>query len=289
MNAKKFRSDLKRCKLIVFDFDGTLGEATKKSHLLMRRSFIANLAARLKLDAQHVSRLFAWQFRHIKKNHHLYGLPSSDGRLACGISDELILLSAVGRSLIGIKPADFSEQQWHALIQEAYGTSYGELKLRFKRDAQKIIPKLPRKKCWVVTNSPNEKVRGRIHAMAKGDKTRAWLANQVTGNAEKYIISDSAPLAVPEKTRLPGLDRDVHLRRGKYFDIVNRLRIERNARWDEVVVIGDIAELDLIMFAHLNAKVVLVKGRHTLAHEIEYIKSLPENQGLVVDELTEIF
>lgn len=289
MNIKKFRSALKRCKLMIFDFDGTLSEATKNSHLRMRRSFIANLAARLGLDARHVSRLYARQLRHIKKNHHLYGLPSSDGRLACGISDELILLSAVGRSLTEIKPADITEQQWHAMIQEAYGISYGELKLRFKRDARSIIPKLPREKCWVVTNSPNDKVRARIRTMAKDEETRAWLANQVTGNAEKYLITDNAPTVVPEKTRLPGLDRDVHLRRGKYYDIVNELRIMRGASWEEVVVIGDIAELDLVMFAHLNAKVVLVKGRHTLKHEIDYVQNLPDGQALVTGDLTEIF
>lgn len=255
----------------------------------MEKAFIFDLASRTAHDLQHVTELFRERQRFILSCPEKYGLTAKDGRLACGLSDELIILSATGFALEELKPAHLTLSEWHAFIQDIYYTAYGQLNFQFKPDATEVLLRIEREKCWIVTNSPDEKVKRRILEIAQYNSTPlAWLAQQVTGTAQKLLITDDHPLMVPIKTQIPGLNRDVFLRRGTYFNIVDHERIKRNACWDEVAVIGDIAELDLMMFAFLGAQVALVKGAHTALHEIAYIERLPNGQGMVIDKLTEL-
>lgn len=277
-------------KVYIFDFDGTLVEATKASHQRMEAAFLKNLAAETGQNPRFVEQLFAERQKFVLANPEKHGLASDDGRLACGLSDELIILSATGYALEkDLRPAaGMAPGSWHSFIQSIYYAAYTELGFQFKSDAKQVIPQLDRTKCWIVTNSPDEKVKQRITELSDGETSLSWMAEHVTGKAQKLLITDDRPLTVPLKTHIPGLGRDVFLRRGNYFDIVDRERAKRGAQWSEVTIIGDIAELDLAMFVYLGAQVVLVKGPFTAPHEIAYIQSLPNGQGRVIEKLTEL-
>ena len=279
----------KKYKLAIFDLDGTLVTATPESHERMKERFITLLAEKTGQPIELVHDLFIDRQQQMLTETEKHGLRSPDKRLACGLSDELILLSATGHALTQIRPHSLNDEGWHDLIQSVYYPAYRELGFQIKDDAKIVLGRMNRAAFQIITNSPHEQVRQRLKDLTDRDPKLSWIADHVNGTARKFIITDDHPTCVPLRDRIPGLNRYVFPRRSVYFDIAERLRLEREAAWDEVVVVGDIAELDLLMFVYLGARVVLIKNARTLPHEIEFIKNLPNNQGLVVEHLTEIF
>lgn len=274
-------------KLVIFDFDGTLVEATAESHQALQHAFIERVAASLDLKPTKLAELFIEQSAQVRANPGDYGLSSLDNRLACGVCDQLILLTASAYALTGVRPTDFSTAKWHQLIQDNFYAAYGQLTFTLKPDARVLIPLLAREKTHIVTNSPGAVVSERLRSFTKNQPDLDWLAEYVSGTAKKFIIGEM-PDTIPETITLPGLKRPVYPRRSLYWNVVNTLREARQAAWPEVTVIGDIAELDLITFALLGARVVLVRGTLTPAYELAYIESLPPGQGCVITKLTEL-
>lgn len=276
-------------KLAIHDLDGTLAEATPESYERMRAKFIACLAKKTGRPTELVHSLFVARQQQLLTQTEKHGLRSPDERLACGPSDELIRISATGHDLKEIRPHGLSDEGWHELIQSVYYPAYRELDFQLKDDAKIVLGRMNRAAFQIITNSPHEHVQKRLSDLTSRDPELSWIVDHVNGTARKFVITDDHPTSIPLSVRIPGLDRDVFPRRGIYFDTADRLRTERGAAWNEVVVIGDIAELDLLMFVYLGARVVLIKSARTLPHEIEFIKNLPNNQGLVIERLTEIF
>jgi hypothetical protein len=109
--------------------------------------------------------------------------------------------------------------------------------------------------------------------------------DRVTGSAKKYVL-DNDWIGVPESLQLPGLDRPVLLRRKLYFDTLDRLRQAEGADWADVVVVGDIFELDLCLPLALGARVGLMVNRFTPVWEQQYLATHP--LGLLLDGLDQV-
>ncbi len=124
-----------------------------------------------------------------------------------------------------------------------------------------------------------------VAALDRATPGCAWLTSRVRGHARKFDVDDSWTGA-PAELALPGLERPVLLRRREYHDILKTIIDAAGATFADLVVIGDIFELDLAMPLALGARVGLVVSQHTPAYERAYVTAHP--RARVIEDLAEI-
>ena len=155
----------------------------------------------------------------------------------------------------------------------------------FRANAGKILRELGGSPTWIVTNSDTHAVASKIAALDRETPGVAWLTSRVRGYARKFEVDDAWTHAASELA-IPGLDRPVLLRRRAYFETLRSVLEEANATFADLVVAGDIFELDLAMPLSLGARVALVASARTPAYEREFVGTHP--RGRIVEDLTEI-
>ncbi|HEU0037091.1 MAG TPA: HAD family hydrolase [Kofleriaceae bacterium] len=138
---------------------------------------------------------------------------------------------------------------------------------------------------WIVTNSDTHAVAGKIAALDRELAGVAWLTSRVRGYARKFDVED-AWTGCDAEMALPGLERRVLLRRRAYHDILRQILDEAGATWSELVVVGDIFELDLAMPLALGARIGLVASSRTPAYERSFVEG--HRRGRVIEDLREI-
>jgi hypothetical protein len=166
-----------------------------------------------------------------------------------------------------------------------YKYNYGKTRTAFRDGAGAVLRSLAGTPTYVVTNSHTIPVQDKIRALGGPNGALDWLVERVHGRAKKYILDEGFE-AVPAEIRLPGLDRPVLLRRRMYFEVLDRLRRQEGARWEDVTVIGDIFELDLCLPLALGARVGLVVGAFTPPYERAFLEGHP--RGGLLHRLEEI-
>jgi len=155
----------------------------------------------------------------------------------------------------------------------------------FRDGAGEVLRALRGTQAWIVTNSDPHAVAAKIAALDRDVPGVAWLADRVRGQARKFDVDD-AWTAAPETLTLPGLDRPVLLRRHNYHAILRAIVDDAGAGIADLVVIGDIFELDLAMPLALGARVGLVASAHTPAYERAFVAAHP--RGRVLEDLRDI-
>jgi hypothetical protein len=155
----------------------------------------------------------------------------------------------------------------------------------FKPEAAEFLGAVAGGDTWVVTNSDTGHVRAKLQVLAETDPRIAALVPHTLGNAKKYVVDPSFD-AVAATLAVPGLSRPVLPRRRLYFDALDRIRSEVGVGWEEVLVAGDIFELDLALPWALGARVALVRNAHTPAYEVAFVRG--SERGRVVDDLREL-
>lgn len=152
----------------------------------------------------------------------------------------------------------------------------------FRAGAGELLRGLGGKDAWIVTNSDTHAVAGKVAALDRETPGVAWLTSRVRGQARKFDVDD-AWTDVPAELALPGLERPVLLRRRNYFEILWELVREAGATFADLVVVGDIFELDLALPLALGARVNLVASPRTPAYERAFVASHP--RGRVLEDL----
>ena len=155
----------------------------------------------------------------------------------------------------------------------------------FKPGAGEVLRALADTPTWIVTNSDTHAVAGKIALLDREQPGVAWLTSRVRGQARKFDVDDAWTGAPPE-LRIPGLDRPVLLRRHEYYSIVKAILDEAGATFHDLIVIGDIFELDLAMPLALGARIGLVTSAHTPPYERAFVASHP--RGALIDDLAAI-
>jgi hypothetical protein len=155
----------------------------------------------------------------------------------------------------------------------------------FRDGAGAVLRSLSDSHAWIVTNSDTHAVAGKVAALDRVSPGVAWLTSRVRGHARKFDVDDTWAGAEAELA-LPGLDRPVLLRRRLYHDILKTILDDAGATFADLVVIGDIFELDLAMPLALGARVGLVATDRTPAYERAFVSS--HARGCVIYELSEI-
>ena len=121
--------------------------------------------------------------------------------------------------------------------------------------------------------------------LAAASTVAGWLTSRIRGQARKFDI-DGAWAGAPEVLAIAGLARPVLLRRRNYHAILRAILDEAGADFTDLVVIGDIFELDLAMPLALGARVGLVSSARMPAYERAFVAAQP--RGRVIDDLLEI-
>jgi hypothetical protein len=155
----------------------------------------------------------------------------------------------------------------------------------FRAKAGETLRTLAGSPTWIVTNSDTHAVAGKIALLDRDVPGVAWLTSRVRGYAKKFDVDDSWQGA-PESLDVPDLARPVLLRRREYFTKLKQILDEANATFAELVVVGDIFELDLAMPLALGARVGLVTSPRTPAYERAFVESHP--RGALIDDLASI-
>ena len=155
----------------------------------------------------------------------------------------------------------------------------------FRPGAGDVLRALADRDTWIVTNSDTHAVAGKIAALDREAAGVAWLTSRVRGHARKFDVDD-AWTGIDAELPIPGLDRAVLLRRRSYHSILRAILDDADTGFPNLVVIGDIFELDLAMPLALGARVGLVVGDHTPSYERDFVASHP--RGKVIENLAEI-
>jgi hypothetical protein len=155
----------------------------------------------------------------------------------------------------------------------------------FRAGAAEALSALAGTQAWIVTNSDTHAVAGKVAALDREAPGIAWLTSRVRGHARKFDVDDSWDGA-PESMTLPGLSRPVLLRRRNYHAILREILDAAGAEFADLVVIGDIFELDLAMPLALGARVGLVASGHTPGYERAFVADHP--RGRVIEDLRDV-
>ncbi|MEJ7602974.1 MAG: hypothetical protein WKG01_34120, partial [Kofleriaceae bacterium] len=125
-----------------------------------------------------------------------------------------------------------------------------------------VLRALAATQTYVVTNSDTHAVAGKIAALDHASPGVIQLTSRVRGHARKFDVDDTWT-GIDAELALPGLDRPVLLRRRMYHDILAEVLATSGATFADLIVVGDIFELDLAMPLALGARVGLVVSSHT--------------------------
>lgn len=155
----------------------------------------------------------------------------------------------------------------------------------FRPGAGEVLSKLASEQTFIVTNSDTHAVAGKVAQLDREAPGVITLTGRVRGHARKFDVDDTWT-GIDAEMALPGLDRPVLLRRRMYHDILKAVLDASGATFQELVVVGDIFELDLAMPLALGARVGLVVSSHTPAYERTFVSEHP--RGRVIEHLSEI-
>jgi phosphoglycolate phosphatase-like HAD superfamily hydrolase len=261
---------------IVLDFDGTLTDADAHAPAFFEASG-RELAHRLNWDDSTLRR--EWQ----RALGEVAGLPWSaawtvDGIGVCpAAADPYLIANSVTRLLLSRHRPGLDSATLLAHVREVHLATYQRVPPPFRPEARHVLEELcaggyhPR----VVTNSHTQAVTGMLDSLSFTGRQQV----SVHGNAAKFSIcgcatADARFESLPEVVDWQDAGRPIHLRRGRYFDLLR-------ATWDETgtdpastLVAGDSFELDLAMPAALGTHVHLVTRAGTLPDEERLVRRM---------------
>lgn len=267
-------------RLVVLDFDGTMTDAEQEG-APFRDGYLEDVAVLCGRPLDEIKVLAGRFEAEVAKNPDAHGWLFHGHIVAPAIVDPYLRIMPVARKIFDACGAFPSEADRTRLLDGIlYKYNYQKTRIAFRAGAKEALDALRGTSTNVVTNSHTEAVRHKVSQLGA-----EWLVERVYGRARKYEV-DPAFDAVPEKLELPGLSRPVLLRRRAYFEVLDKLRAEAGATWSELLVVGDIFELDLSLPLALGSRVGLVVNDFTPAYERAYVESHP--RGTIVTSLSQL-
>lgn len=268
-------------RLVVLDFDGTMSDAEVEG-APYRTGYLEDLALLAGLPFAEVQAQADRLDAEVAANAAAEGWRYQGQIVAPATVDPYLRLMPVARKILDAAGRLLDETDRARVLDGLlYRYNYRKTITAFRPGAADALYALRHHATWIVTNSDTDAVRAKVRQLQvqSGGLDLGWLDGQVIGHAKKYVI-DPAFDAVPERLELPGLSRPVLLRRGHYFSVLDRLRAQAGVGWEDVVVVGDIFELDLSLPLVLGARVGLLCNAWTPSWEQDYLRDHPRGRLL---------
>lgn len=270
--------------MLVLDFDGTVTDAEREG-APYRAGFLDDLAALTGMARGEVmamaERMEAEMLAHPGRHSWVY----RERTVAPAATDPYLRTLAVASAVLDAAGMFPEHAQRERLLELLYRYNYQKTAMAFRPGAYELVSGLAGAEVHVVTNSHTEPVQHKIRALARTPGELDWLVERVHGRARKFVVDDSL-VEVDEHLSIDGLERSVLLRRRHYHDVLAGLLARAGRTWAELLVVGDTFELDLALPLARGARVALMLGEHTPAHEIAFLEAHP--RGHVVRALSEI-
>lgn len=254
-----------RC--VVLDFDGTFTDVDREAVPFLS-AYRDGLAAHL---GGPIDEAWSAALQVVRADPDAHGFEYEGTIVAPSHADPYILAASVARIVLVDHPeVALDNAARDALLNALFRTAYAESATVFRPDARAVLDALiadPRP-VYVVSNSHTEHVEKKLSALRED----ALEHLTVHGNARKFHLvapdeSDAVFEALPATREVSGLARPVHLLRGRYYELLRALLAEAGVTAAEVLVCGDIFELDLALPAALGARTHLVTRASTPGYE----------------------
>ena len=275
-------------KVLVLDFDGTMTDAEKEGGPY-RRGYLEDLSTLSGLSLDEVLTLATQFDTEVAKNPHEYGWQFNGQIVAPAVVDPYLRMMPVARKIFDYSQTFLNTNDRTRILDGIlYKYNYPKTLNCFREGAGAVLESLERSATYVVTNSHTEPVRNKLKSLGRSDAQNCsleWLLERVHGSAKKYVI-DNAFTEVPERMELKGLPRPILLRRAKYYQVLAQILANEKARFEDLVVVGDIFELDLSLPFALGARVGLLANDFTPEYEKSFLDSHP--RGAVLGCVQEI-
>ncbi|HUS31479.1 MAG TPA: hypothetical protein VMZ53_23400 [Kofleriaceae bacterium] len=272
---------------LVLDFDGTMTDAEAEGRPF-RDGYLEDLALLTGASLLDVTKIAD------EVEDELAAAPASHAFLWMGrpvapatVDPYLRMVPVAHRILDRYKAIPSHEDRGRLLGSVLYKYNYAKTLGHpvFRAGAGDMLRKLGGTPTWIVTNSDTHAVAGKVAALDREAPGVAWLTSRVRGFARKFDVDDAWTGAASELA-IPGLDRAVLLRRRAYFEILADVVKEAGSTFDELVVVGDIFELDLALPLSLGARVGLVTSSRTPDYERAFVTAHP--RAALIDDLSQI-
>jgi len=275
-------------RLLVLDFDGTMTDAEAEG-APFTAGYLEDVAFLVGRPIAEVRDLAARFEAEIAANSQAYGWTSGDKVVAPAAVDPYLRIQPIAGRIFDTYGC-FSEpvDRERLLDGVLYKYNYGKTAVAFRPGARETLLALGGTATWVVTNSHTEPVQEKVRLLGRADDGSSaleWLAERVRGRAQKYRVDDTFT-AVPETMSIPGLDRPIYLRRRLYHDVIAELLEQVGADWSDLVVVGDIFELDLVLPLARGARVGLIPNPFTPSYELAFLEG--HARGAILRSVTEI-
>ena len=270
--------------MLVLDFDGTVTDAEEEGSPF-REGYLEDIAGLTRAEMPEIHAMAERFEAEVAADPDNHGWEYGGHIVAPASVDPYLRIMPVARKIfdhfgIFMDPDDRNR----VLDGILYKYNYQKTGIAFREGAYELLSGLTGTATYVVTNSHTEPVRQKIRTLARGDELD-WLIERVYGRARKYMIED-AFTAVPESLSVDGLSRPILLRRRRYHDALAALLDREGIGWDQLLLVGDIFELDLALPLAMGARVGLVVNRFTPAYERAYVDA--HERGHLIEKLTEI-
>jgi hypothetical protein len=276
---------------VVLDFDGTFTdvEAEAAPFVPAYQSDVADVLGR------DIARAWRDATEEVHKNPNLYGWKHNEQIVAPALADPYILCTVVAHLVFERFQVLQDKSFRSAILQLVYSRAYQTTQHHFRPHAAEVIEALLSKlpgRVFVVTNSNPDTVKRKLNDLIPNLSARL----HVEGNAKKFILdelsSDEAGYAdfakLPAEKRVASLaERPILVRRGHYFRILSKLLSQIKADPKNLLVCGDIYELDLALPEAMGASVHLMTRDNTPAYERDAALSLGA-RGALSDDLRSI-
>jgi hypothetical protein len=275
-------------KILILDFDGTITDAEEEGKPY-RLGYLEDLSTLIEVDIQ-VVLAWAQEFEeHIQNGEQDFGWTFGGRIVAPASVDPYLRIMPVARMILDRARA-FKDSKERSLLLDSilYKYNYQKTRTCFRPGAKAFLESFAPGvglHCHIVTNSHTLPVQRKVEGLGNtdnGSNSMKWLIERVHGSAKKYIIDDDFR-EVPSETRLPGLKRPILLRRKHYYSVLRRIFEKHSSDWLDVIVLGDIYELDLSLPLQLGATVGLVTNCHTPEYEKSHLSG--HARGAVLNTL----
>ena len=275
--------------VLVLDFDGTMTDAEAEGRPF-RDGYLEDLAALVGRPAGDAELLGLAD----EVEAELFAAPASHPFLWMGravapatVDPYLRMVPIAHRILDRFGAIPSAEDRGRLLGSVLYKYNYAKTLGRpvFRAGAGPMLASLGGTRTWIVTNSDTHAVAGKVAALDREAPGVAWLTSRVRGFARKFDVDDTWAGA-PNELSIPGLERAVLLRRRAYHDILVSVLQEAESSWEELVVVGDIFELDLALPLSLGARVGLVTSGRTPDYERAFVTAHP--RAKLIEGLSQI-
>lgn len=271
--------------MLILDFDGTVTDAEAEG-TPFREGYLEDLSI-LTGEPVDAVRVVAEEIEAVvQADPNAHGWIYDGHIVAPATVDPYLRVMPVARAVFdrfGVFPG--ADDRRRLLDGILYKYNYQKTNIAFRPGAYELLRALVGTDSYVVTNSHTDPVSAKIRSLGERGESLEWWLPRVRGSAKKYAVDDRFD-GVDATLELPGLSRPVLLRRRLYHDVLAGLLADAGAGWADLLVVGDIFELDLALPLAMGARVGLVVNEFTPEYERAYVEAHP--RGAVLRSLDQV-